>query len=213
MKDWNGFEEENRYNSRKLDHRENGDTPRLGMYHRLLRVLPPHIVDATNKHTKRDGVRDERLLSLVLGTGRVNEVDSGNQTSALLFAIIQREPSLIRRLCEHGAKTTKDEWQAIGKYVIGLVRDSNVEALRALIDLVKQHRDMIECDLTFADDHGRTAVMHSATIGNLEICELRVHCGLGADLLHVDQDEQTAADLAHQHGHKQVEDFLRNEFL
>lgn len=210
VKDWNGFQDENNYNSFR-DHNH----VTLGIFHRLLRILPPHIVDNNNKNTKTEdnGDRDERLLSLVLGTGKINEIDPTNKTSALFYAIIQMDYDLINRLCDNGAVIgSKDEWQKIGEYIIQLTKDNNINALSALIKLIKDRKE-IECDLTYHDVDGKTAVMYSAISGNLEICELLLNANLGADILHIDQDGNTAADLAMQHKHNHIEQYLRNQFL
>lgn len=215
--DWNGFQDENDYNKNingdDLNYRNmNNNGITLGMFHRLLRILPPHIVDMNNKHTNNNRKRDERLLNLVLGSGKINDIDPTNKTSALFYAIIQMDYDLINRLCDNGAKTSKDEWQKLGEYIIQLVKDNNINALQTLIQLIKD-RNEIECDLTYHDIDGKTAIMYAAINGNQQICEILLNCGLGADILHVDQDGNTAADLANIHKHQHVEDYLRNQFL
>eukprot|EP00484_Ammonia_sp_Unknown_P030255 CAMPEP_0197031704 /NCGR_PEP_ID=MMETSP1384-20130603/10626_1 /TAXON_ID=29189 /ORGANISM="Ammonia sp." /LENGTH=791 /DNA_ID=CAMNT_0042461271 /DNA_START=22 /DNA_END=2397 /DNA_ORIENTATION=+ len=214
VNDWNGFDDENEYNALKV-HADQKKKFTLGMFHRLLRILPPHIVDMNNKHTKEDAAnrhRDERLLNLVLGFGNINEIDPSNKASALFYAIIQMDYDLINRLCKNGAKTSKDEWQKLGEYIIQLVKDNKMDALQALVDLIKQRKE-IECDLTYADIDGKTAVMYAAMNGNEQICQLLLNCGLGADILHVDQEGNTAADIAEQYKHNHVAEYLRNQFL
>ena len=222
VNDWNGFQDENEYNKSaqfgqndKNGYHLNRNKKRkvtLGMFHKLLQILPPHIVDMNNRNTNNNRNRDERLLNLVLGTGKINEIDPSNKTSALFYAIIQMDYDLINRLCDSGAKTSKDEWQKLGEYIIQLVKDNNIETLEKLIKLIKDRKE-IECDLTYHDIDNKTAIMYGAINGNLNICKLLLNCGLGADILHVDQDGNTAADLAKMNNHKEVEDFLRNQFL
>eukprot|EP01083_Nonionella_stella_P077203 210678_1 len=207
--DWNGFVDENNYNHTVLL-KQRG---RLGIFDGLLRILPPHIVDKNNKHTFEDRKVDERLLNLVLGTGTINEIDPNNKTSALFYAIIQNDYDLIDRLTAHGATiTSKDEWQRMGNYINQLAKDNNQNDLNVLLRLIKDKKE-IECDLTYHDIDGRNAVMYAAMNGNLDICKLLLGCGLGADILHLDQDGNTAADLAKQYNHTHVEKYLKDQFL
>ena len=217
VNDWNGFQHENEYNRNNDEKHGNLNMHRnrkitSGMFHRLLRILPPHVVDMNNKHTNNNRNRDERLLNLVLGTGKINEIDPTNKTSALFYAIIQLDYDLINRLCNNGAKTSKDEWQKLGEYIIQLVKDNKYDTLQKIIKLIKERKE-IEIDLTYHDIDGKTAIMYSAINGNEKICELLINCNLSADILHVDQDGNTAADLAKMHNHKRIEEFLRSQFL
>jgi len=207
VNDWNAFEAENEYNNQNND--DGNQKFIFAMFDRLLQVSPPNIV--------ANGVRDERLLNLVLGAGDVNRFDANNQASVLSYAIVQNDFELVRRLCLNGAKTSKSEWSKLSQHLIELVKENNFDALSALLPIIQQQRDEIDCDLSYHDQDGKTAIMHAAMNGNLRILQMLIESNLesdlGADVLHVDQDGKTAADLARAQGHNQVYQYLKDQRL
>ncbi len=59
---------------------------------------------------------------------------------------------------------------------------------------------------------GRSALHWAALDGDKQTCELLLNCGLGCDILGVDNDGLNAADLAKTKGHRELEEFLREQF-
>src|SRR4051812_19115272 len=87
-----------------------------GFFAPLFRLLPPQIV------TSEPNERNDRLLNIMLGAGRVNEVDPVTKESALYHAIVALDHDLINRLCDRGAHTTSEDWLKIGDLIIDLTK-------------------------------------------------------------------------------------------
>jgi len=176
-----------------------------GFFAPLFQLLPPQIVKAElNEHI-------DRILNIMLGAGRINEIDPVTKESALYHAIVALDHPLINRLCDRGAHTTSEDWVKIGTFVINLTRANQYEQLFQVLNLSKQRRE-IEIDLQFKDEKGRTCLHWAAFNGRKDVCDFILQTGLKVDIMDVDHDGMTAADLAKSSQHYDLEQHLREQF-
>ena len=133
----------------------------------------------------------------------VNDIDPVTQTSALFLAIDQLDHELIDKLCDKGAHTSSNDWQKLGELLIDLAKENNFIKMSSIVNLARR-RPEIELDLDYRNHEGRTVLHYAAWNGNKEMVELVLTCGLGCDIMAMDNDGNNAADIAKQRQHKEV---------